>query len=222
VPDCFTTQQLAPLTRQKKSGIYDTEGIAQDAQGRLYICEESDRWILRWDSDRLTVERLAIDWSPVARYFSKDPNASFEGVAVGGNRLFVANERQLGRLIVVDLDSLKVIDHFVASPFGKAARDVHYSDLCWFDGALYALLRESSLVLKIDPVAHLPLAEYHFRDLEEAPGNAYQKFLPTSVMEGLSVDRDYLWLVTDNNGLGRVSRTNDTRPSLFRCPKPKD
>ena len=99
---------------------------------------------------------------------------------------------------------------------------MHYSDLCWFDGALYALLRESSLVLKIDPATHRPLAEYDFRDLEEAPGRAYRKFYPTSVMDGLSVDRDYIWLATDNNGLGRVSKPYDSRPTLFRCPRPKD
>jgi hypothetical protein len=217
----FTTKQLAPLTAQKH-GRYDSEGIAQDEQGRIYVCEESDRWILRWDPLKNRVDRLAIDWSPVARYFSADPNASFEGITVGGNRLYVANERQLGVIIVIDLDSLKIIDHFVAQPPGHSARDVHYSDLCWFDGALYALLRESSLVLKIDPATHRPLAEYNFRDLEEAPGKAYRKFYPTSVMEGLYVERDYIWLVTDNNGLGRVSKPFDSRPTLFRCPNPKN
>ncbi len=219
--ECFTARQLAPFAAQRH-GRFDGEGIAQDKQGRLYLCEETDRWIMRWDPQSKKVERLQIDWTPVKRSFSEDRNASFEGIAVGENRLYVANERQLGVILVVDLDSLKIVDQFKAYPPGKNARDVHYSDLCWFDGALYAILRESSLVLKIDPVTHKPLAEYDFRDLEEAKGRAYRKFYPTSVMEGLYVERDFIWLVTDNNGFGRVSKPYDSRPSLFRCPRPKD
>ena len=50
-----------------------------------------------------TCEVLPIDWTSVKRFFdSKDSNASFEGVAVGGDTLYVANERQLGQIITVD------------------------------------------------------------------------------------------------------------------------
>src|SRR2546430_6747213 len=90
--NCFTRAQLAPFAKEK-NGRYDTEGIAQDAQGRLYICEEANRWILRCDPKTDVVERLPIDWSPVKNYFSSDPNASFEGIAIGNGKLYVANER---------------------------------------------------------------------------------------------------------------------------------
>lgn len=39
-------------------------------------------------------------------------------------------------------------------------------------------------------------------------------------MEGLAVNRDFIWLVTDNNGLGRVRHREDLRPTLFQCPRP--
>jgi hypothetical protein len=39
-------------------------------------------------------------------------------------------------------------------------------------------------------------------------------------MEGLAVDENQFWLVTDNNGLGRERYPLDTRPTLFRCPRP--
>src|SRR2546430_14967225 len=38
--NCFTREQLAPYAREK-IGHYDCEGIAQESQGRLYICEEA-------------------------------------------------------------------------------------------------------------------------------------------------------------------------------------
>ena len=216
----FTTGQLAPFAAGK-TGRYDSEGIARDEQGRLHLCEEANRWVLRHDPKTRRVERLNIDWTPVQEYFSGfDRNASFEGIAIGGSRLYVANERMFARIIVVDLGSLKVIDHFKVSPRGHAAWDLNYSDLSWFDGALFVLLRESYVVLQIDPVSHEVLTEYDFGAVENEPSVAYHRKYPTGTMEGLAVDRDHIWLVTDNNGEGRLKDPTDTRPTLFKCPRP--
>lgn len=220
LPNCFTDAQLAPFAKEKVDR-YDCEGIARDELNRLYLCEEANRWILRFDPKTETVERLNIDWSPVKKYFHPtDRNASFEGIAIGGGKLYVANERQLGRLIVVDLATLKVEDDFTVRPSTSNARDIHFSDLCWFDGALFALLRESRCVLKINPQTKKVLSEYSFGDVENAPESIYHNRYPTSTMEGLAVDRDFIWLVTDNNGRGRVKYPNDTRPTLFKCLRP--
>lgn len=219
LPDCFSAAQVERY-RLEKRGHYDNEGIAQDAQGRLYICEEANRWILRWDPATQRVDRLDIDWTPVRGYFSSDRNASFEGIAVGGNRLYVANERQTGRIIAVDLNTLKVIDHFTVRPHGVGARDVHYTDLCWRPEGLFVLLRESSIVLKVDPLLHRVLAEYSFASMERQPEVNYYTLFPTSTMEGLTVDDQWMWLLTDNNGLGRIRYKSDIRPTLFRCPRP--
>ena len=220
VPDLFTEKKLARYAKEKV-GRYDVEGLAQDDRGRVYMCEEANRWILRVDPKSKEVERLEIDWSPVKQYFHPtDRNASFEGVAVGGGNLYVANERQRGRIIVVDLETLKVVDDFTVRPSHTLALDTHYSDLCWFDGALYALLRENRLVVKIDPKAKSILAEYSFAGLEKEVPLGYDNLYGTSAMEGLAVDRDFIWLVTDNNGRGRKGAPDDIRPSLVRCLRP--
>ena len=167
------------------------------------------------------MELLAIDLSPVQKYFhSTDRNASFEGIAIGDGRLYVANERKRGRIIAVDLATLQVVDDFSVQPHGSNARDVHYSDLCWFEDSLFVLLRESRCVLKVDPKRRRVLAQYDFGQMESAPGKVYHTRYPTGTMEGLAVDRDYLWLVTDNNGLGLVSVPSDARPTLFVCRRP--
>src|ERR1051326_6962525 len=67
--NCFTSLQLAPFAAEK-TGHYDCEGITQDPQGRFYLCEEANRWILRCDPKTQRVERLAIDWGPVKSYSS--------------------------------------------------------------------------------------------------------------------------------------------------------
>ena len=221
LPDCFTPGQLSILNGEK-AGRYDCEGICQDPVGRIYICEEENRWIMRWDPKTKKVERLDIDFSAVKKYFDpSDRNASFEGVAVGNGKLFIANERQMGRIIVVDLETLRIVDHFVARPAGSLSLDIHYSDLSWHGGALFALLREHHSILKIDPATKRVLAQYDFEALEKEKSVAYRTvFFGVGVMEGLAVDDNYFWLCTDNNGLARKQFPGDTRPTLFKCRRP--
>ncbi|HEY3913479.1 MAG TPA: hypothetical protein VGN61_03245, partial [Verrucomicrobiae bacterium] len=38
IPDCFTDAQLAQFAAEKY-GRYDCEGVTEDAQGRIYLCE---------------------------------------------------------------------------------------------------------------------------------------------------------------------------------------
>lgn len=217
LPDFFNATELAPFASEK-AGRYDCEGIAEDKQGRIYLCEEANRWILRLDPKTKKVERLPIDWSPVEKYFHPtDHNASFEGIAIGDGKLFVANERQEGRIIVVDLKSLKIVDDFTVRPTKTKMKDIHYSDLCWFDGALFALLRENRVVVKINAKEHRILAEYNFGEMTQEPEVAY---LAPNTLEGLAVDKNYFWLVTDNNGLPRKRFLLDPRPTLFKCPRP--
>lgn len=218
-PQWFDSGQLKRLA-VSRPGRYDSEGLGIDAEGRVYLCEESRRWILRCDPKTHAVERLEIDWSPVSRFFSSDDNASFEGVAVGGDRLYVANERSVGRIIVVDLATLKVIDDWQASPIGVSAHDIHYSDLSWREGRLWVLCRESWCVLEVDPGTHKTLAQYNYGRIEKSRQNAYRSFFPFGITEGLAVDAQNIWLVTDNNGTGRVAAPSDTRPTLWRCPRP--
>jgi hypothetical protein len=221
IPECFTAAQLVPFAAEKV-GRYDCEGVTEDGPGRIYLCEEANRWILRWDPATKRVERLNVDWSPVEKYFSSDRNAAWEGIAIHGATMYVANERKKGRLIAVDLNTLKVKDSFVVKASHSVWYEPHYSDLCWFDGALYALMREDHVILKIDPATHLVLAEYNFATMENDAEVVYHKVVPlvVGVMEGLAVDKNYFWLCTDNNGLSRKKYPGDIRPTLFRCRRP--
>src|SRR5262249_44263799 len=155
-------------------------------------------WILRCDPKAEKDERLSIDWTPVKDYFSTDPNASFEGIAVGVQRLYVAHERSTPVIIVVDLASLKVVEDFSVCRRASSLLGLCYSDLSWYDGKLWVLCRQHYVVLEVDPVTHAVLAEFDYRHLEEQMG--YKKSLPVGMMEGLAVDHDFIWLVIDNNG----------------------
>lgn len=222
VPDLFTADQIRALTGSTRpEPRLDCEGLARDDAGRVYVCEESRRWILRWDPKARTLTRLDIDWGAAARHFHPtDRNASFEGIAVGGNRLYVANERQAGRLIVVDLGTLRVIDDFTVAPAGAEGGDTHYSGLAWGDDSLWVLLRDARRVLRVDPGERRVLAEFEYAGMETRREVAYGAFFAPGFMEGLWVDGEHLWLVTDNNGFRRRVDGRDTRPTLFRVPRP--
>ena len=212
---CFNQDQLRLLD----PGGFDCEGIARDEQGRFYLCEERHRWILRCDPKASRTERLPIDWSRVEEFFSKvDGNASFEGVAVGNGKLYVANERMAPVIIVVDLSTMRVKKHFEVYPTKSSFFGTHYSDLCWFEGRLWVLCRQHRVVLEVDPDSERILAEFDYSDIEHNLG--YRTGLPVGIMEGLAVDRNSIWLVTDNNGDDRTSAHGDNRPTLVRCTRP--
>lgn len=222
LPQFLKPAQLAPFNKDKIDR-YDIEGLTRDDRGRIYICEEANRWILRMSPDGSTLERLAIDWSPVAKYFDpKDGNASFEGVAVIGNHLFVANERSLPRIIVVDLTTLKVIDDFCPTYNVPLINEAHFSDLAAYNGHLFILVRSRAQILEVDPATKRVVAEYDWSACERDPEFAYLTRFNTGNMEGLAVDAGGFWMVTDNNGLGRKAHPTDIRPTLFRCSWPKE
>ena len=201
---------------------HDLEGLALDGQGRIYVSEESRRRVLRFDPATGKGEVLPIDWTPVRKYFdSKDSNASFEGIAVGGDTLYVANERSVGRIIAVDLNTFQIRDHFQVHPIDRPARDVHYSDLSWFDGHLWVLCRESHCVLRVDPATRKVIAEFDYSGLELTREMGYLNPFPGyGFFEGLAVDATNIWLAIDNNGFPRLTDSTDHRPSLYRCPRP--
>ena len=73
-------------------------------------------------------------------------------------------------------------------------------------------------MLEVDPIARRVLAEYDYREVEARL--SYATGLPIGIMEGLAVDRDFIWLVTDNNGDARKGAARDRRPTLVKCPRP--
>jgi hypothetical protein len=220
-PELFSKSQLAHLAPDR-THRYDIEGIARDHQGRVYLCDEAQRWILRCSPSAPQAERLQIDWSPVEHFFNKhDRNASFEGIAIGNDRLYVANERSHAVIVVVDLDSLTVVNFFSPRPASLRFWEPHYSGLSWHQGILYVLVRESRTILAVDPASGHVRAEYDYRAIELDPEFQYQLVAPfAGVMEGLAVDDDHFWLLTDNNHRPRLRHPHDRRPTLFRCLRP--
>jgi uncharacterized protein YjiK len=211
--------QWAGLNRPEGAGPSkgDVEGIAIDDAGRFLICEESGRSILRYDPVSRTTDLLPIAWGSLAKLFSSDANSSLEGIAYGAGKIYVANERDPALIVVLDLNG-NILDHFAVKPQNQPALFLHYSDLVWFEGSLFVLLRHQRLIIEVNPATKALVAEFDYREAEDAL--RYERKYPTGIMEGLAVTAKDFWLVTDNNGYGRKTAPEDKRPSLLRCPRP--
>jgi hypothetical protein len=198
----------------------DPEGLAVDESGTVFVCEESQRRVFRYRPDTKASELLNFDRSPVKRWFSSDVNASWEGIAIGEGKLYLANERSRGRVIVVDASTLKGERDFPVRPPEVQAADVHYSDLCWQAGHLWVLCRESRCVLQVDAKSEKVRASFDYEAIERDPANAYAHPYPYGFVEGLLVEPDNIWLIVDNNEFPRVADKNDRRAQLWRCARP--
>ncbi len=216
--DLFARSELIAVS-PKRSSRYDCEGLAVDAEGNLFLSEESQRVVFK-RSPGGKVEALVVDWTPVRRFFGGDVNASFEGIAVNGETMYLANERSAARIIVVDLKTLEVSDSFFVDSQGFAFGGPHYSDLAFFNGRLFILNRNHRCIFEVEPETKRVLAEYSFAQMELDKEAAYFSDYPTGAMEGLAVEAEFFWLITDNNGKGRIADAKDTRPTLFRCKRP--
>ena len=220
LPRVFEQNQLSALC-PGRTRPFDLEALAVDSEGRLYVSDEADRLIFRCDLRNGVHELLPINWSSVAKWFSpSDRNASFEGVAVGNGKLYVANEREIGRIIEIDLKTMTVVRDFQVKPPGVTASDVHYSDLAWFEGELWVLCREHRQILAVDPTSLKVRAAFAYKDIELDPQYAYRHWIPYGFFEGLYVDNGFIWLCIDNNGYPRRSDDKDHRPQLLKCPRP--
>jgi sugar lactone lactonase YvrE len=205
------------LRKLASSGRLDCEGIATDAQGRIFLCEESRRLVMRLAAGGEDVELLNLDVTSVADRFSgTDRNASFEGIGVGGGRLYLANERNPPLIMSWDLGTGQFRDAWVAEPVRRGFGPIHYSDLSWYDGRLFVLLRHQRAILEWDPDQRRVVAQYDYGVIEGTRELRYVRRYPTGLMEGLAVDAEGFWLVSDNNGESRVAVAGDRRPILLR------
>ncbi|HEX7860654.1 MAG TPA: esterase-like activity of phytase family protein [Verrucomicrobiae bacterium] len=219
--DLFPKAELTRIAPEK-AARYDLEGIALDAAGNIYVSEESQRLVFKADPKGKPMEAFSFDFSSVQNFFSAgDRNASFEGIALLGNRLYLANERSNARIIEVDLPSQKALDSFYVDSTNFALGGPHYSDLATFDNRLFVLDRNHRCIFEVDPQTKRVLAQYSFGAMEVAEEFAYQNAYPTGAMEGLAIDQEHFWLLTDNNGRPRFKYSKDIRPTLFRCKRPK-
>ena len=211
------------------SGDLDLEGICSDGAGGLLLVSEEQVRILRVRSDS-----VATWFSPPLKALGARvglfqlANATLEGVAyLPGGRLLLAAERSERGLL--ELSPGGRLEH--ASVWSlpttlfnlPAGRLPDFSDLATHGDALFALIRNGHLVVRLR--RHVSGWQEHeawtFERTENDPRYAYLE-RRYGVAEGLALDDNFVYVVLDNNGDARVANRRDIRPQLFIFRRPPE
>jgi Esterase-like activity of phytase len=205
----------------------DLEGIAVDEDGSLLLASEEFFRVLRVSmSGEATwlipsVETLGQS----VGLFQKD-NADLEGVArLPDGGLLLAAEREPRGLIELSSSRDGSGGRAWAMPRSiypvPAGRRPDFADLAVADGKVYALERNSHLVVRLERTkgGWEEREAWSYARTENDRRYAYEN-AAYGVAEGLAIDGDHVFLVTDNNRLGRREDLADHRPLLFVFARP--
>jgi hypothetical protein len=203
----------------------DFEGLAVDTDGALLLASETRFRVLRVGVDGsahwITASIEAQGKS--AGLFQK-PNAYVEGIArLADGRLLFAAEREPRGLVELTraghLIAWAMPDSIYPVPPGRPA---DFADLTAVDDDVYALERNSHLVVRLERTTDrwAERDAWSYARTENDPRFAFADHR-YGLCEGLAMDASRVFLVTDNNAGARAADATDHRPLLFVFKRPK-
>jgi hypothetical protein len=206
----------------------DLEGIACDREGNFYLVSESLFRILRVSTDGRQTAWVTPDLSPWGRaagLFQKG-NANLEGIAVLAPGKFVlCAERQPRGFVEVDTTThppdIRAYRSDATVFEFRPGRSPDFSGLYWDEGTLYVLERNAFLVCELVRKG---------QGFAEGRGWSYGHVVTRPALrfadmrygkaEGLCMDRRYVYVILDNNGIARQAEPGDARPLLLLLNRP--
>ncbi|WP_236250314.1 hypothetical protein [Microbulbifer sp. ALW1] len=201
----------------------DFEGITCDEQG-IYLLSERHNRIAWLGASASTAKWLPQRWSETARKegYLQLFNAESEGLVKAGSDFWVALERNPRGLLRIKPDDRIGRDYFQVP--AVAGLDFHgrsedLTALAYYNGALFTLERNAFAVCErdIDTLeAHWCI---HYREVEEGAQYVYQE-TRFGKGEGLAVNDEGIFVVLDNNGVGRAAAPDDRRGLLLQLAFP--
>jgi hypothetical protein len=205
----------------------DLEGITLGSDQALLLASETHFRVLRVEpsgnASWMTPSLEAVGHG--AGLFQKR-NANLEGILrLSDGRLLLAAEREPRGLVELPANAEVSGARAWSMPESKypvpAGRNADFADLASADGDIYALERSSHLIVRLERTENRweEREAWSYARTENDPRFAYGDSR-YGVAEGLAIDRDHVFLVTDNNRLARAGDPNDRRPQLFVFTRP--
>lgn len=201
----------------------DFEGITC-AGGQVYLLSERHNRIARLDPVTHRAQWLGPRWSEAARArgYLQQFNGESEGLVKAGEDFWVALERDprgLLRLKPGDEEGSEFhpVPPVAALDFRGRSEDL--TALATFDGALFTLERNAFAVCRrsLDTLEAVWCLDY--RPFEEGPETVYLE-TRYGKGEGLAVNESGIYVVLDNNGVGRAAAPDDNRGLLLHLGFP--
>ena len=201
----------------------DFEGITCDG-GQVYLLSERHNRIARLDPTAHRAQWLKPRWSEAARArgYLQQFNGESEGLVKAGADFWVALERGPRGLLKLKPGDQEGSEFYSVPPVPALdfrGRSEDLTGLATFDGALFTLERNAFAVCRrsLDTLTAEWCLDY--RPFEEGRETAY---LDTRYGkgEGLAVNESGIYVVLDNNGVGRALVPGDNRGLLLQLGYP--
>lgn len=175
-----------------QSGYYDWEGIAC-GEGEFYLLSEQLRAILKINPSAHSASWLQIDPNIIKQHrLHQHANAGPEGIAFDGQKLYVAFERQPSAIVTVDGQQIYRLRNTLINnmPDDISALTVNEKDLFFINRNHNRLCKQPLNDNEAEHcLSYAAIAQHYLR-------------YPTEygVVEGAAMNKNELWLITDNNG----------------------
>lgn len=202
----------------------DFEGITCDRDS-IYLLSERHNRIVWLDQENHEGKWLPQRWSESARErgYLQIFNAESEGLVKAGADFWVALERDprgLLRMRPGDLVGWEFFTVPAVAGLDFLGRSEDLTGLSYYDGALFTLERNAFAVCRRSITTLEAQWCIDYREIEEGPENIYRD-TRFAKGEGLAVSDEGIFVVLDNNGLGRVVAPADNRGLLMHLAFPE-
>lgn len=201
----------------------DFEGITCDQQGIFLVSERHHRVAAVQPSHRAAW--MPLRWSEAARErgYMRKFNGASEGLVKAGGDFWIAMERDRRGLVRFAHGSN--MPEFFELPTAEGldfrGRSMDLTGLAFYGGDLFTLERNAFAVCRRSIADLRAKWCIQYRAIEEAPENVYQE-TRYGKGEGLAVDDSGIYVVLDNNNVGRAADPNDRRGLLLHLAFPED
>ncbi len=204
-----------------KAHKFDLEGVAVAGEGKLWAVDERDRLLIEYNTASGEMRQVA-SYSELASWHEQLAggriNNGFEGIALLGRRLFLANEMFPGLIARFTLDSAGGVKPDTIFTI-EGNHDI--TGLECSDGALYALGRSASMVYRLDPETGAVNAVASFALEGDDPRYRYrQRMDHYRNSEGLAVGEGRIFIVMDGNFQPCLEDENQRLPLLLIYKRP--
>ncbi|MFC6632167.1 SdiA-regulated domain-containing protein [Microbulbifer taiwanensis] len=220
VPEGDSAGLVAGLLNLARSDTaMDFEGISCDGDS-IYLISERHSRIAEVAAGETTW--MPQRWASVVRAsgYLKKFNAGAEGLVKAGRDFWIAMEREPRGLLHLRSSAeprIFTIPPVAGLDFRNRAEDI--TGLAFYDGALFTLERNAFAVCRRSLNNLQAQWCIDYRNIEEAPEFVYEE-TQYGKGEGLAVDASGIYVVLDNNNVGRAAVPADRRALLLHLEFP--
>lgn len=194
---------------------FDLEGLTY-CNNNYYLANEQTRHILK--VNKKSIRQLKINFDKIFKKLGTplskiSTNAGFEGIAIDCKNkiLYVAQERQPRAIIIVNLKTNKPIDIFQTKSEKNNKVAPSYSDIHFENGFLYILERNSHIITKLDTKTKKIISQVKYGKTNNLHlKEIYNTGEPYGLAEGLTMDKNKIYLALDNNKNKLSKKAQDT------------